>query len=80
MNTEVFEWYIELLEKGEVIHVNPHNYGDFLKYVCFVGKEGKFSRQMLRTFKAPVVVDGYEHKEPEIKLSLMPDLPSWFTK
>lgn len=46
MDTEKFDWFINMIESGETININPMIYGDFLRYVEHVGKARVFQERM----------------------------------
>lgn len=46
MDNEKFDWFIDMIESGETISINPMIYGDFLRYVEHVGKAPVFKERM----------------------------------
>lgn len=44
---EKFDWFIEMIESGETVNMQPMDYGDFLKYVTHVGKAPAFEKHMV---------------------------------
>jgi hypothetical protein len=43
-NNEKFDWYITMLREGKTVTINPYNYGDFLRYVQYLGLEDEFKK------------------------------------